>query len=285
LAEKWVKTWGIGGYLVLALVQQSQGDEGAAHEAIHQALQLAQEYDATEIDDITVLAYQARLCLMQGNVPAAARWAEEQKPGQAKFYSLQEIEFITLAWVQIAQGQPAEALATLQPLLPQAMKLGRTGNVIDILTLQALAHQAQGDEAQALVALERALELAEPQGYVRVFVDKGLDMARLLNRVPTEYAGKLLAAFADRTKDERQKTEQPRSLSSVPGSSSLVEPLSERELDVLRLIAAGMTNRQIAETLVVALGTAKAHTANIYSKLEVHNRTQAVARARELGLL
>jgi LuxR family maltose regulon positive regulatory protein len=135
-----------------------------------------------------------------------------------------------------------------------------------------------------MVALERALTLAEPGGFIRVFVDEGPPMARLLNKAAThgiapEYTRRLLAAFPV------AESEQTGSSKTQPPKSELIESLSERELEVLQLIAAGLTNPEIASSLFLALNTVKAHTRNIYGKLGVHSRTQAVARARALGIL
>jgi LuxR family maltose regulon positive regulatory protein len=172
----------------------------------------------------------------------------------------------------------------LEDLLTAAEKEGRTKSAIEILALQALALQAQGEEARALDALERALEFGEPEGYVRAFVDEGAAMAKLLARARETrphrtdhpgYVGKLLAAF-----------EQPSSLRHTPpGVHPGVEPLSERELEVLGLVAAGLKNQEIAAELFVVVGTVKAHLNSIYRKLGVQSRIQAVSRARQLNLL
>jgi LuxR family maltose regulon positive regulatory protein len=149
--------------------------------------------------------------------------------------------------------------------------------------LRALSHEAQGDITPALVSLERALTLAEPEGYVRIFVDEGLPMAHLLSKAAAQgimpgYARKLLAVFeADAQMSEGK--------SYLPPAQPLIEPLSERELEVLRLMALGLSNREISERLFLALSTVKGHNRRIFGKLEVQRRTEAVARGRELGLL
>jgi LuxR family maltose regulon positive regulatory protein len=170
------------------------------------------------------------------------------------------------------------ALALLDRLMGTAQAEGRMGVVVEALALQALARQARGERPSALVALERALRLAEPDGYVRLFVDLGLPLGRLLQeargrRVMSDYVQRLLAAFAGAAS------------ASPLGAAGLPEPLTERELEVLRLLAAGLTNRQIAERLVISPETVKKHSGNIYGKLGAGNRTEAVARARELDLL
>jgi LuxR family maltose regulon positive regulatory protein len=168
-------------------------------------------------------------------------------------------------------------MALLGRLLQAAEAGGRTGSVVEILVLQALAHELAGDVPAALVPLERALTLAEPEGYVRIFIDEGPPMASLLEaaakrRIVPDYARRLLAAFgADAS---RPPVEQP-----------VIEPLSEREVEVLALLATDLDGPEIARELVVSLNTLRTHTKNIYSKLGVSTRMAAVRRAEELGLL
>jgi LuxR family maltose regulon positive regulatory protein len=188
------------------------------------------------------------------------------------------------ARVLIAQGRADGALEVLDPSLLAAEGLGRTGSVIRILILKALAFEARGDSLRAAKSLERALSLAQLGGYVRAFVDEGEAMARLLRRTVTngatrEYVQRLLAAFPAPEAAALSKGKT----SKVQGA--LVEPLSDRELEVLRLVAAGRSNRDIAEELCLAIGTVKKHIYNIYGKLDAKRRTEAVTRARELGLI
>jgi LuxR family maltose regulon positive regulatory protein len=157
--------------------------------------------------------------------------------------------------------------------------------LVELLALQAAAHREQGDTERALAVLERTLQLAEPEGYVRVFVEAGEPMARLLYEAASRglaanYVGRLLAAFPPVPKAPAVDLSV-----APPYREELVEPLSPRELEVLGLLAQGLSNRQIAERLVISLSTVKGHTSNIYTKLAVGSRTQAVARARALGLL
>ena len=205
---------------------------------------------------------------------------------------LREFEHITLARVLIARYKSEredrsihEAVGLLKRLLEAAEEGRRTGSVIEILVLQALAHEAQGNIPVALVPLERALTLAEPEGYVRIFVDEGAPMAALLRRaalpgVAPPYVSKLLNAL-DAEATVRRGPAGPAS----PVAQPLEEPLSERELEVLRLVATGMSNRDIARDLVLATGTVKKHINNIFTKLNVRSRTQAAAQATKLGLL
>ena len=191
---------------------------------------------------------------------------------------------MVLARLLIAQGRQDEALRLLQRLLESAQACGRTSRAIEILNLQALAAQAGDDPANAMTSLERALSLAEPGGFIRTFVDEGPPMARLLYQalergIAPEYTRRLLAAFpfVELEKTAPSSTEVPK--------SELIEPLSEREIEVLQLIADGLTNREIAARLFLSVNTVKVHTRNIYGKLGAHNRTEAAARAQALGIL
>jgi LuxR family maltose regulon positive regulatory protein len=167
--------------------------------------------------------------------------------------------------------------------LKSAKEGNRIGSVIEILVLQALAYEAQGNTQSALKSLERALTLAEPEGYVRIFVDEGLPIAQLLTEITsrgimTGYTGKLLAIL-------KEETRQRANSSDLPTIQPLIEPLSQRELEVLRLVAQGFSNREISERLFLALPTVKGYNRTIFNKLQVHRRTEAVARAREFDLL
>jgi LuxR family maltose regulon positive regulatory protein len=173
---------------------------------------------------------------------------------------------------------PLRALALLKHLLQIAEAEGRAAIVIETLALQALAHWRHGDSASAMTILEQSLRLAEPERYMRLFANLGWLMGRLLQEarsrdVMSDYVAKLLAALAD-------GLDTPATL-----SAALPEPLSQREQEVLQCIAAGLSNREIAETLVISPETVKKHTSNILGKLGVRSRTEAVARARNLDLL
>jgi LuxR family maltose regulon positive regulatory protein len=203
---------------------------------------------------------------------------------------LREFEHVTLARVLMAEYKRDraeraifEAMELLGRLLTAAEEGGRMGVVIEILALQALAREARGDIPSALVPLSRALTLAEPEGYVRIFVDEGVPMARLLSEgaahgIMPDYTGKLLAVFEAEARTSEGESHQPH-------APPLTEPLSQRELEVLQLVAQGLSNREIGERLFLALDTVKGHNRRIYGKLEVRKRTEAVALARELGLL
>jgi LuxR family maltose regulon positive regulatory protein len=281
----------------LAHIKQTQGDVDGARDLLLQTDQALQGHIISPPTVGTVKAFQARLWVRQRNLEAARRWAQEYqaRPSNIPGYPgyLRQLEGTTWARVLTAQGRPEAAMQKLDSLLQVAEAAGQTGNVIELLALKALALWAQGQSAQAMTTLERALTLAEPEGYLRIFVDEGEPMKLLLQRMKVEdprkgaeggtlrvkeYIGNLLAAFG----------KQPASADFHPSAfipQPLAEPLSERELEVLRLIADGFSNAEIAERLVIAQGTVKRHINNIYGKLGVGSRTQAVARSREMGLL
>jgi LuxR family maltose regulon positive regulatory protein len=266
------------GYAWLAEVCLARGDMKAASQALDKADRLIQRHRYAGLSG-TLTNLRVRSWLRSGDLTAASSWLQEHPPGvgDAPDYP-QEIEQITAARVLLGLNQPARALELLRPLQDLADEAGRMWSLIGILVLQGLAFQAQGDDGRALSALKHAMSLAEPEGFMRTFVDEGEPMARLLRRALSErttrdYAGRLLAAFGESAPEPS------------PVAQSLVEPLTERELEVLRLIAGGLSNREIAQELVVAVSTVKSHVNHIYGKLDVKNRIQAIARARTLELL
>jgi LuxR family maltose regulon positive regulatory protein len=294
------------GYATLARVLQAEQDRDGARQALQSAERLSQKmkgyvYARRWVDDC-----QVRLWSAQNRVSEIARWTQEtdlRVDDQVSF--VRELEHIILARALVALGREHagephldDALDLLARLLEMAESRGWMGKAIEILVLQALAHRARGDTDQALAALERALSIAQPESYVRAFVDECPPLAPLLHeaaarRIAPDYARSLLAAFEGATKDEEPAPSPPKGRRTdlqppsfvPPPSSPLVEPLSERELEVLQLIAQGLSNREVAERLFLTVNTVKVHTRNIYGKLDVHSRTEAVARSRELGLL
>ena len=221
-----------------------------------------------------VAAAQVLTLLRQGNLAAAAQLAQShQLP-------------ISQARVHLAKGDPPTALALLEPLRRQADAMGWADERLKVMVLQAVAHHAHSESNEAVQLLGEALALAEPGGFIRIFVDEGIPMARLLSEaaahgIMPNYISRLLAVF----EAEAQMSEDSSDLPSAPPDQSPTEPLSQRELEVLQLIAQGLSNREISERLFLALITVKGHNRNIYRKLQVRRRTEAVARARELGLL
>ena len=268
--------------VAMARIRQAQGDLNSALDLLHEA-------ECLYVGDFSpnvrpIAASVSRVWVAQGNVGEALDWVRERGLSVSDEPSyLREFEHITLARVLLARSTSNradrsihEAVGLLERLLQAAEEGERTESVIEILVLQALANLLQGDIPAALVPLQQALTLAEPEGYVRMFVDEGPPMALLLEAaakhgIAPNYVRHLLTAFGsaeDRT----------------PVKQGLIEPLSERELEVLRLLATGLNGPEIARELVVSLNTMRTHTKNIYSKLGVNDRRAAVRRAKELDL-
>lgn len=290
LGEQALIDWPYRWRLAQARLKEAEGDLKTALDLLDEARGL---YVRSTVPDFHPIdALKARVYLRQGWLSEALAWARERGLSVDDDLSyLGEFEHITLARVLIAQHQndPAagsvhEAIALLERLLQAAEAGGRMGSVIEILVVQALAFQAQGNVSQALTPLERALTLAEPEGYVRIFVDEGEPMRSLIekqsrgqNKTFPGYVDKLLAAFARPTAILQPRTNNLHSI--------IIEPLSERELEVLKLLRSELSGPEIAKQLMVSLHTLRTHTNNIFKKLGVNNRRAAVRRADELDLL
>lgn len=278
----------------LALINQARGDTDGASAMMQQAVQRA-ERQRLSLSRGTqeVEAYQAWLFLMRGDEAAVLNWL--QRCGLSldqELHHVREREYLTLVRVLIRQHRLNEAKQWLTNLLQLAEVQGRTGSVIEILMLQAEALHASGEVHQAMERLSRALSLAEPEGYIRLFVDEGAPLAHVLVQMrlrppgnqsaSTHYREHLLALLGGAPDEDVSH-----SAGTVAGPEMypLSEPLSERELEVLRLIIAGCSNREIAERLVIAVSTVKWYVNTIYGKLQVESRTKAIARARELNIV
>jgi LuxR family maltose regulon positive regulatory protein len=271
--------------LCLIRVLFSRGDVKDAERVIQKMNYVAVEHGANPWITNQMRAWQARIWLVQDELEAASQWARDlEVDADEELTSIHDFDYVILARILIAQKRLDETSRLLQRLFGAAEAGERTSKMIEILILQALAFQASGETAQAISTLEQALNLAEPEGFIRIFVDEGSPMAHLLydalNRgVAPDYVRRLLAAFP--------VTEPEGAASTKPqvDQSGLIEPLSDREIEVLQLIAEGLTNSEIATRLFLSPHTVKVHARNIYSKLSAHNRTEAVARARTLGIL
>ncbi len=264
----------IGGYRILARLRQAQGDASAALDALQQAHELAREKDVPPLMRARTAACHVQIALAQGDLPTAIRWAEQvtEDADGSRFYPLMGL---TPARLLLAQGEKEAAAEQLESWHETGVRAGWQYGVVEVRALQALAAPTP-DEALAFLA--DGLALAQPEDYVRTFVDKGEPLAALLREaasqgIAPEYVRRLLAAFA------RPPT-PPR-----PPTQPLIEPLSDRELDVLHLLADGLTNREIAQALCVSVNTVKTHLSSIYGKLGVHNRHEAAAQAKGLGLV
>jgi ATP/maltotriose-dependent transcriptional regulator MalT len=270
--------------VAMARIRQAEGDLDGALDLLNEAERL---YEGDFFPNVRpVPALRARVWIAQGRLGEALGWAREQglAADDDDLSYLREFEHITLARVLVArysderaEQSVLEAARLLERLLLAAEEGGRTGRVIEILVLQALAHQKLRGVPAALACLERAVTLAEPEGYVRIFADEGPPMASLLRVLAKHgtagnYVRRLLAAATE--------TEH-----AGPVRQDLIEPLSERELDVLRLLGTELDGPAIARELMVSLSTVRTHTKHIYAKLAVTNRRAAVRRAAELDLL
>jgi LuxR family maltose regulon positive regulatory protein len=280
---------------VLAWIRTAFGDQAGAMAAIGEAERSVPDPEVIADLILPVAVQRARLWLADGEIAEAARWAHRRglDPGDEPSFA-REREHLVLARVLVAGHTPERALPLLARLHDLAAAQQRTGSVIEVQALRALALDAAGDQRGATDTLAEALRLAAPEGWVRVFVDEGAPMAVLVGRLATTPAGGWAAAAqAPRPFLERLVGAFARSGLPVPTRTrrggtivaGLVEPLTARELEVLELLAAGTSNRQIAEELVVSEETVKKHVSHLLDKLGAANRTQAVARARALGLL
>jgi LuxR family maltose regulon positive regulatory protein len=290
------------GCVVLANILRARGDLTGAIDSLQNAETVVRSGGIHQATLRMVEAARAQLRLAQRNIADAAQWAIAYErdlnfpaggdwPDARQLSPIFDYECLTLARVRMAQARWDEALSLLTQLQPIVEVSARKTSLIELLALRALALQTQAKSAESVAALERALTLAEPEGYIRTFVDEGEPMRLLLADCRpqfekrgshlTAHVEKLLAAFPA----ARSTPRDPQISHSPSAIVNLVEPLSERELEVLRLIGDGLSNHEIAAKLVIGLGTVKTHVNNIFGKLAVKSRTQAVARARELNLL
>jgi LuxR family maltose regulon positive regulatory protein len=300
----------VRGYIVLALVSQAQADHAAALESIRRCEAWFAQTPLGAIGSARawLAAYQARLWVRQGDLTAAAQWAQDcTVVGDSELGYIQRLTLVRLRLAQshndIGGWLLGEASAMLAQLLPAVAAREWTRYLIEGLVLQALVCQAQANRTNALAALERALTLAEPEGYVRTFVDEGAPIQLLLadcrlqitQRIRNaagqdghrllEYINTILSAFPDSGLPIHGGGVPDFGFQDVPPIQNLLEPLSEREREVLALIHVGLSNQEIADKLIIAQSTVKKHVNNIFGKLGTQSRTQALARARELGLL
>jgi len=256
-------------YIPLARLAQARGDVRSAEALLAQTVRLAERMGVLS-NTKQVRLCRAWLALRRGDLAALEHWVQEQGLDPAQPTPPREAEYVMAARILIAFQDYHGALEFIERLLAMAEAGGRGGVVVELLILQSLARQGQDKPDSALAVLQRAIALAGQEGYVRIFVDEGEAMLRLLRLYVarfgvTDYSARLLSAFA--------------------GKGETLDALNERELEILRLLATGMSNSEIGAALVITVGTVKWHTNHIYSKLGVKNRGQAVAKARELQLI
>jgi LuxR family maltose regulon positive regulatory protein len=298
-------------YVSLANINYGWNNLKAAEKYLEQGSQLAQQYEHVVDRLVLIDLYLARLKLAQGDVSdAESMVSQAERIAQQKNISirLQSLAYIK-AWIHlrqgnlsavtqlaqqydlplmqvrvlIAQGNLSAALEMVEPLRQRVEATGWADRLLDVMAVQSVVLYAHGEKAKALELLGEVLARAEPAGIIRLFLDDGDPMAELLSAAAAQgirpgYVNKLLAAFAAEPKVDRPA-------SSIPSHPALADPLSPRELDVLRLIADGLSNQEICQRLFLALDTVKGHNRRIFDKLQVQRRTEAIARARELGLI
>jgi LuxR family maltose regulon positive regulatory protein len=283
----------VNAYLGLMRIHQAREDVRAAQEAFHQANETVQQYHLVKGTAHQVALWRVRLWLAAGDLVAAERWGDQLADDDQGALSLVADQCLTLARLRLAQGELSQAIELLERLQADANAAGQFAHAIQASILLAIAWKAKEDSNRSLQEIVKALALAEPEGYLRTFVDEGQPIRTLLGECKARieepglqsYAAKILSAFDAPVghllpvKEWQARSDQPQT-----PTLELIEPLSEREMDVLQLICAGYSNQQIAETLVISLYTVKKHNSHIYGKLNVSSRAQAIIRARQLGL-
>jgi LuxR family transcriptional regulator, maltose regulon positive regulatory protein len=278
--QGWLTGWPHRLCAAKARLRVASGDLEGALLLLEEAERL---YIRNPLPERQIAALKTQTLVRLGRLDEARRWVEEQSISPDDDLSfMREFEHLTLARLLLAGtgSGPHAAMDLLERLAQAAEAGGRYGTLIEIQILRALALQAAGDQPRALATLQHAFTLAEPEGYVRLFLDEGQALRPLLEKASREaggYAARLLAVLSG----------QPAAVPSAshPSHSDLLEPLSERELDVLRLLRSELSGPEIAQELLVSLNTLRTHTKNIFSKLGVNNRRAAVRRAQDLGLL
>jgi LuxR family maltose regulon positive regulatory protein len=282
------------GLAILAWIRQARGDGPGAVDAMEKARGVGVSPDVVSLMN-PVPALRARLLLARGEIDDAARWVQERGVGidDQPAYAA-ELDYLVLGRVLLAQQKPDRALRLVRTLRRRASIQGRTHSIIEPETIEALALAAEGEETAALATLAEALRLALPEGYLRVFVDEGASIARLVDKLASaqrhgriELAGDVLVDDLERLQGafRAEKPTKHRSDRTDQAGPGLIEALTDREVQVLGLMAAGRTNQEIADELVVVVDTVKKHVGHILDKLGAANRTQAVARARVVGLV
>jgi LuxR family maltose regulon positive regulatory protein len=297
LAEQWSILGTFEGYLNLVMVKDAQGDRLTGDELLLQTHELAYQFDASEVDDYLVEMFAARRNIMRGDLDSAEQWIKLRAlesnstppPGGENQNLLQtrmwKYEQAILARFLVAKGRYPEALSLLGKLSNEAEKIGRIYLKIDVEILRAIALDAQGNQQLSQEILSETLQLAEPESYMRVFLDHGNRLLRLLDAaVPgnndpeiAEYIQQLINAFATPAEN--------RSPARKVEEAALIEPLSDRESEVLNLLPSSLSSTEMASELSISVNTLRSHLKNIYAKLDAHSRYEAIARAKDAGLL
>jgi LuxR family maltose regulon positive regulatory protein len=300
LAKRFREISAIAGHITLANIRHARGEWQGSYEAIQKAQELALQTESTNLDDLIVELYRAKLDILHGNIEAGGDWIRargleheldpdelDQKNDYYRYHILKYELLVVARWF-ISVDQYQRALRLLDILCKKMEEQGRIHLVIEALLLSSIAYQKLGERGEAMKCFNRCLVLAAPGDYVRLFLDGGPAVRILLQEAgkggfAVEYVSKLLAAFEVESLQREGGVLVPASQTfSMP---NLLEPLTEREIELLALIAEGLSNQEIAQRLFISLPTVKWHTSNIYRKLDVRSRTQAVIQARSIGVL
>jgi LuxR family maltose regulon positive regulatory protein len=287
ISEKWGVLDLVKAYVCQYRIKVAECNLSTAMEAIEKAIELAKDIDQ-EFRGGVARTYRTRLWLLQGELEKASQWTQNEFTHDAHDLSeLNELGGITLARVLMAQGHLDDALVLLEQLFSNAQSVQRMGNAIEILILQAKVTQDNDQPDQASIYLSTAIEFAEPEGHLQVFINEGLSMVTLLTRLLAARQTDLAVAlnstsklFVHKILNALQSQDQ---LETLP--QSLVENLTPRELEVLQLIALGLSNREIGERLFLSVNTVKGYNREIFGKLGVQNRTEAANKARDLNIM
>lgn len=297
LAEQWSVLGTFEGYLNLVMIWDSLGQKDKADQMFAQLRDLAVQFDVSELDDLVVEMFAARRNLTWGDLEAARQWADQRhflrgktdyEPDEVMdilISRLQKYQNLVMGRLLVAEGRFTEAIDVLEQVIVEARRTDRKILLIEAETQRAVALHACSREDDALTALTHALRLAEPEGMRRIFIDQGPAVQALLEAYQDKiaqpglaaYINRLLQAFMPNKKDRKSDTGPPQKLS--------IEPLSDRELDVLRLLPSDLSSTEMAVELAVSVNTLRTHLKHIYAKLDAHSRYEAIARAREAGLL
>jgi len=270
-------------HIELAYICWALGNDAQARTSIQESIQIMDRFSPW--GSKIAAAHQAKMDLAHGDIEAAEKWAQANELSfDGKFQFDREIDYLSLVRVFIAQKRIEEAHSLATRIQMKALEIGKRHTVLETHVLLALLFSAKDETDQALVHLEKALNIAQTEGFIRIFVDEGPPMAKLLYEalsrgISPDYVQQLLAAVP-----EPEPVQTPSSQSQI-AETEWIDPLSDREIEVLQFIAEGLSNPEIASRLYLSPNTVKVHSRNIYSKLGVHNRMQAVAKARALGIL
>ncbi len=288
LSDKHGGFWAIDCYITYAFILQDQQKDDEARKAMETARNLARETSANPFDDLYSAAYEAQLCVAQGQLTAANQWAKHRNlfleagevsaPVKPQFFHFHELESVTLARLYIAERKPDKALKVLKTLEDDMARLSRVSSLIENYVLQTLANDQMNDRQLALTNLQKALRLAGPEGAVRVFHNERPAIDPLLNELALHDAESALARMLISSESFAAWKASPKKL-------EFGESLSEREMEILRMLESDLPIPEIAANMTIAVSTLRTHIRNIYQKLDTHSRFETVSKARELNLL